>query len=262
VNDSATYRIDYAAVRKAVHAKYSDWLTTYASIEEKARETQHRLEIGRENLRELLVAVLFTRTLANVASTVLVVEHGYDVQGRALLRAAMESLFSLVAIEKDPEQAKKFVVADELERKRMLNKSRAWSAPALKAQAQQSATDDKLEEIEKAIEATGAKSISTESMAKTAGLHDWYLTAYAVFSASVHSNVRDLQRHLVLTEHNEIEEIRNEPIIEELDRLLLIASEILLKGLESLDVVFGLNDENFRSRAYGRLAKLAESLEG
>lgn len=262
MNDSSTYRINYTAVRKAVHAKYSDWLTTYASIEEKARETQHRLEVGRDNLRELLVAVLFARTIANTASAVLVVEHGYDVQGRALLRAAMESLFSLVAIEKDPEQAEKFVVADEQERKRMLNKSRAWSAPALKAKAQHIATDEKLEEIEKTIEATNAKRISTESMAIAAGLHDWYLTAYALFSASVHSNVRDLERHLVLTEDNEIEEIRNEPIIEELDRLLLTASELLLKGLESLDVVFGLNSENFRSHAYERLAKLETNLEG
>lgn len=260
--DPNKYRIDYDAVRAAVREQYPEWVAVYCKVETRARELQHEPEVHRDDLQQLLVAVLYARTLATVSSAILIAEHGYDVQCRVLLRSAMEALFSLVAIAKDPGIAKAFTLADERERQRMLRRSRSWSSPELRAQATLHATDQKLREIEEAIEATDAKSISVEAMAKAAGLHDWYLTAYAVFSGSVHGNVRDLERHLVLTDSREIEAIRSEPVIEKLDRLFLTAVEILLQAMEALSRVFGIDTERFRARVIDELKVLAKTIEG
>ncbi|MCU7812047.1 MAG: hypothetical protein KZQ77_12540, partial [Candidatus Thiodiazotropha sp. (ex Notomyrtea botanica)] len=210
----------------------------------------------------LLTVILFSRILSNVAASTVVIEIGYETQGRVLLRVAMESMFTLIAIEKHPELVDQFIHADELERKRMLNKARMWTMPTLKAQAELHATDEKLTKIQESIDELGARKISIEDYAKAAELHDWYLTAYSVFSASVHSNVRDLQKHFALSKDGEIAEILNEPILISLDRLYLSASEILLRSLESVTITFKLDISEFISRTTKRLELLANAIEG
>jgi hypothetical protein len=262
VTDRNKYKIDYGAVGAAVRAKYPEWVAVYGKVEAKARELQHEPEVHRDDLQQLLVAVLYARTLATVSAAILIAEHGYDVQCRVLLRSAMEALFSLVAIVRDPAMADAFTLADERERKRMLWKTRSLSNPELRARAALHATDEQLREIEDAIEATDAKSISVEAMAKAARLHDWYLTAYAVFSGSVHGNVRDLERHLVVTDESEIEAIRNEPVIEQLDRVFLTAVEVLVQAMEALSLVFEMDTERFRVRVAEELKLLVKTIEG
>lgn len=257
MTQSESYTIDYGSVRAAVRERYPDWVALYTEVESKARALQHEPKVHRENVQELLVAVLYARTLATVTAAMLTAEHGYDVQCRVLLRSAMEVLFSMVAIAKDAELAEAFVLADEAERRRMLRKSRSWSSPKLQKQAALHATDEKLREIEEGIEAANAKPIKVEEMAKAGGLHDWYLTAYAVFSSSVHNNVRDLERHLVVTADREIEAIRNEPVTEQLDKLFLTAIEILLKAMEALSLVFNLDTKRFHAKAIEKLQVLA-----
>lgn len=260
--DDSNYRFDYSAVRAAVRARYSEWICVYSQVETKTRALQHEIEIERDNLQELLIAVLYVRTLATVSAAMVIAECGFDVQSRMLLRSAMETLFSMRAIEKDSAIAEAFTRADELERKRMLRKARSLSAPDLRAEAALHATDEKLREIDEAVKAADVKRLSVEELAKAAGLHDMYLTAYAVFSGSVHGNVRDLERHLLMTDDGDIDGIRNEPVLEELDKLFLTGTEILLQALVALSSIFGLNTERFRVGIVTRLQELACGIEG
>jgi hypothetical protein len=253
-----SYTFDYDAVRTDIRARYPDFVAVYDEVEAYARGIQHQIEVQRNHLQHLLVASIFVRTLSNTAAAIVVAERGFDVQCRILLRSAMESLFSLVAIAKNPELAETFVAADERERKRMLHKSRKWSGADLKEQADVHATEELLREIERNIEEADAKLMSTEQWSIAAGLHDWCLTAYAVFSASVHGNVRDLERQLVLTENREIEAIRNEPAVEGVDNLYLTASEVLINAVEQLLLVFNIDTRPFCSEAAEKLRSIAK----
>lgn len=245
-----------------VHRKYGNWIKLFEEISEFAVSVQHKIEIIPNNARSLLAATLFARTLANCQGAYLLIERGMNTQARILLRATIESLFSFVAICISEQTSQEYIDADECARRKMLNKARMWKDESLKAKAKEYATEEKLEEINNAIEEKNAKHIYTEQMSIKAGLHDWYLTGYSVLSGSVHSSVRDLERHLVLDDERNIKELCNEPDIVGLDSLLLMASETLLHALYSLKILFKIEVEEFYSAKYETLGELTKTIEG
>jgi hypothetical protein len=249
----ATYQIDYGTVKKVVNERYAIWIATYSEIESRVRELQHNRLLRTEGLQHLLVMALFARTVSNTSAAMIVAEHGYEVQCKTLLRTALESMFALAAIAKDSSMAEAFSRAGERELKRKVFKSRLWSRD-LRSPLESRFSTETFKEAEDIAKSTKTKNISTEEMAKAAGLHDWYLTAYTVFSDAVHGNIHDLERQFVRSEDgDEIEGIRSGAIVDNLHGLYLCASEILLKGLEVMDDVFRIDTREFRTRMMERL---------
>lgn len=253
---------ELSTVVSVVRERYAPWIQLIDEINVFSVHTQHGIEIHKSCLQQFLVATLFSRTLSNVQGGLLLTERGMDIQARILLRAAMDSLFSLMAIAKSPEVAQEFEAADEVERKRKLHKARRWNALSLKEQAQALATNEKLAEIKSAILEKGAKAISSEEMSKKAGLHDWYLTAYSDLSASVHSSIRDLESHVLLDEDGEIQSLKNEATIDGLDALYLTSADIMLMALRGLGVVFPVNVNEFCAEKFSVLGDLAKMSGG
>ncbi len=169
-----TFQIDYATVKTVIKNKYAVWIAIYAEIESKTREIQHNRPLLIDGLQHLLTAALFARTVSNTSAAMLVAEHGYKVQCKALLRTALESVFALAAIVKDPNMADAFVESGERELKRKVFKSKLWSQH-LRAPLAHRFSSETFKKANDIAKSTSAKSISTEEMAKVAGLHDWYL---------------------------------------------------------------------------------------
>ena len=253
-----TFQIDYATVKTVIKNKYAVWIAIYAEIESKTREIQHNRPLLIDGLQHLLTAALFARTVSNTSAAMLVAEHGYKVQCKALLRTALESVFALAAIVKDPNMADAFVESGERELKRKVFKSKLWSQH-LRAPLAHRFSSETFKKANDIAKSTSAKSISTEEMAKVAGLHDWYLTAYTMFSDAVHGNIHDLDQQFVRSDHDdEIEGIRSGALVDDLQGLYLCASEILLKGLEAMDDVFKIDTQNFREDMLTNLASAVE----
>lgn len=250
----ATYQIDYETVKTVVSERYAIWIAIYTEIESRVRELQHNQRFRIDGLQHLLVMALFARTVSNTSAAMLVAEHGYEVQCKTLLRTALESMFALAATAKDPSMAETFTQAGERELKRKVFKTRLWSQN-LRSPLKSRFNTETFKNAEDIAKTTKAKYVSTEEMAKMAGLHDWYLTAYTIFSDAVHGNIHDLERQFVRSEDgDEIEGVRSGAIVDSLDSLYLCASEILLKGLEVMDEVFQVDTGEFRARMMERLA--------
>jgi hypothetical protein len=262
ITPDSGYLFEYDKVQAAIQDKYRNWVQVIRDIEKVSREVQHRLHIPKDNMRPMLAALLFSRTISNVAASTLIFESGYESQGRALLRVAMESTFILVAIDKNPELADQFAQQDDLQRKRMFNKTRMWNSPELQEQARAHSTDEKLAEIQEAIKENAVKKKTTEGYSKAAGLHDWYLTAYSLFSNSIHNSVRDLESHIDTDDDGEIIQIINEPILDGLEILYITGSEILLNALKSVSNIFELDVSQFVTQTQEKLTALADEIEG
>ncbi len=262
ITPDSGYLFEYDKVQADIQDRYRNWVEVIRDIEKVSREVQHKLHIPKDNLRLLLAALLFSRTISNIGAATLVFESGFESQGRALLRVAMESTFTLVAIDKTPDLADQFAKEDDLQRKRMLNKARMWNSPELQEQAKSRATDEKLAEIQEAIEENAVRKMSTEDYSKAAGLHDWYLTAYSLFSASIHNSVRDLEGHIETDVEGEITEIINEPILDGLESMYLTGSEVLLNALNSVSNIFELEISQFITQTHERLTTLSDEIEG
>ena len=178
--DASPYRLEYDAVRVDAHARYADWAAFFGEVEETCKGMQHATSIDGGDLRHILVATLYARTLQHTSAANLLIERGLKAQSRVLLRAGMESLFSLAAVVVDEGFATQFLAADQIERRKLLKKSRSWTTPELRDQAIEAATDEKLAEIELEIERQRAKPLRTAQIAETANMKEWYTTAYAV----------------------------------------------------------------------------------
>lgn len=250
--------LDDEYIKVQIHAKCEKWIELIHDIKKMAREALRCIEQRCNDRRAELMALSFCRIISNVEAFVIVIEYGHESQGGALLRGSMESMFRLIAIEKNPELAEQFDYESALERKKMLTKITLLKNPALKAKL--SPTDETRAEIEESASKGNGKSISIEEYAKSADLHDWYLINYSIFSASVHGSVRDLQKHLELNDKGELTPILNESVYGGLNTLFDIGSNILLISFDSISRAFILAVPEWRTNLQNRLEELETKL--
>ena len=162
-------------------------------------------------------------------------ERGQIAQARTLLRSALETLFALSAISKKPETVDRILEGYTAEQQRVAENMSKWSDPALKEIAEGEGAICKRAPH---LNGTAAR-ISAYELARRAGLEDWYLTVYNVFSWSAHGALKDLERHIVADQAGNMIQFRSEPEIENQESPWLCASEVLLKALEAMDPIFG-----------------------
>jgi hypothetical protein len=244
-----------------IKQRYADWISLFRDINRYAVALQYSLPIQKQDGRLLLAACFYLRTVSNLEAGVILLTRGMAPQSRAMLRVGMESLFALAAITKDPSAARQLVDAHNVQQGKMFHKVQRWSAPELRKRADAEVTEDTLKEIQARISETGAKAQSAESLAKTAGLHDWYLTAYAILSGAVHSSAADIERHVIKAPDGTVQELCNEPEVENLEKEWLLTSEMLLKAISSVSEIFEVKDaEQFIDQQYMRLRELADKV--
>ena len=187
-------------LRYTIRTKYSEWRHLLLEVNRVSVQTQHTIDIHYEDNRERYAAVLFARTLSTTQASVLLLERGLIPQARALMRAALETIFALAAIAEDPAVVERLLETHRNEQQRAAKNIRLWKDPILR-------------EISDAEEASGrlqpfldsnANGISTFEFAQKAGLEDWYRTVYMIFSWSVHGAAIDLERHVVMAPNGDV----------------------------------------------------------
>jgi hypothetical protein len=215
----------------------------------------HKLNIHSEDLQELLVALLFIRSLAAHQTSVLLIERGLVAEARIILRNLIEILFKLRAVSLDRDVARAYVYEDEIFRKKFINKFKLLSEDVKQAQGNPQ-LQELLQTIKKNIETKDITERQTQWYAQKAGLSDYYNTVYSIFSASVHVNVRELQELLVVDDKGKITDILYGPeIATGLDKLLLTGGETQCFILQDVSRIFGLKLDE-------RIAELHERLKG
>jgi len=202
--------------------------------------------------------VLLRFCLTTVEASILLLEIGLIPQARVLLRAAMETLFSLAAIAKEPSVVDRLIEGHAAEQKRAARNVGLWTNPELKQIAESQVASSQLE----SILASSATALSTFDLAQKAGLEEWYRTVYMVFSWSTHGALIDLDRHTVMGEDGNVVEFRNEPEIEDQESSWICAIEILLKATIALAAIFPSIDQSPVEKHYADAKSLARKFEG
>jgi len=189
------------------------------------------VKINSGSLRQTLIACLFARCLELFQATYLLVARGMSPSANITLRALMEAMFVLCATAKDDDALEAYVIDGERERLRITKKLLADTNSAL--------SSDRLDvirgirnELDEKFKKQKVKKFSTEEFAKKAGLHSWYLTAYAKTSWAVHTTVRDIERYLVLDEEENLKSIKFIPTDED-------AVTVLSSGCNAMIISLG-----------------------
>jgi hypothetical protein len=216
--------------------RYSDWFSLAVRVNEIAMDVLHKLEAHNRLVHEMLLASLYLRTLHNYQGMILMAERGMISQGRILVRAMLDSMFPLVAIAKDHSFAPIYARNHQLQLVKYVEKVQKLTStriPELELPEAQS----RITELRNEIKKFGIKEIKTEELADKAGLKDWYLTAYAQLSGTVHSRAGDLEEYLVLTSEQEIKELDWGPRVKGLELKLATAMDAMLLSIEHVQAI-------------------------
>jgi hypothetical protein len=192
--------------------------------------------------RELLVSCLFPRVMELFQGTYLLVTHGMIPASNIMLRALIETMFVLVAIVKDDDALDAYILNDEKERLITANKilndtSSTFSEIPIEEVIRIKA------EIEKKHEGKKLPKLTTEYFSKKAGLHDWYMTVYAVTSKSVHAAVKDMEQYLAIGSDLQVKSIKFVPTDAGTIGILATACNALGMGLEAFLAVLNLETD-------------------
>lgn len=234
-------------------ARYARWFDL--SMEFNRYCVQLLPKLVHRNRQEHLTVALFVRLLGLFESVIILTQRGMASETRIQLRAMMEALFNLRAIAVDEKMAERYYDNNILEKVRTLRRYKRYGSDALLKGLD---LDKRIEELSGVVEQKGISSLKIETVAQKAGLLDFYVSAYPVFSWTTHSNVIDIGQYIYGKSDEEIEGISWHPHMEGVDKLLLTAVECAVIGLRSLNGLFRLriaDDIQEYSRRYHELAE-------
>jgi len=226
----------WIADHRAQHA------TLFTAIRELNREC-HRFLDGRavDVTSELhtTTAALCARLLELFQGLFIAVEHGMMSVGSIAFRAYLEAYFCLRAIHRDPTFLKQYLDQLHVSRKALVNRIRHSNTPELAALRE--ALDEKLaRDISETIKEQNIQRLKIEDVARRAGLHEVYATAYAVLSGAVHTTAWDLESHLDYDDTEKaIQGFKYGPSDSNTEKFLGLAGMVMADALETISSIFG-----------------------
>lgn len=216
--------------------RFSKWFSLAENTNKLGLQVLFQLDAHNHVIHELLLASLYLRTLHNYQGTLLMIERGMVTQGRVLARAMLDSVFPLVAIAKDHSFAETYAHNHLLQQVKYLEKAKKLTSARI-PEIDDPKSSARAEELRSEIKRHGVKEIKTEQLAQRAGLTEWYLTAYALLSGTVHSRAGDLEEYLVMNPEGEIKEFDWGPRTKGLKTLMLSAIETMLVSIEHVQAI-------------------------
>jgi hypothetical protein len=216
--------------------QYSPKLELSIAVNRLAHKMVFALDIGTEELRDLLLSTLLARQLSTFQGFVLLSRKGMIFQAEMLVRALAESMFLVGAICKKPDFAEQWILGDEVSRKKALfrlneDRRRRGESPDETAVAL-------IAELEKRIRDEGITKPTTEQIAKAAGLESYYDTLYGFFSMAVHSSSRSLDKALQKDGNGNLTHVEYGPEVDGFDMHFDYAISMMLYVLHDVAAHF------------------------
>jgi hypothetical protein len=216
--------------------RFAPWFNLGDRVNALAMSTLLQLDAHNRVLHELLLASLYLRTLHNYEAAIVLAERGMVTQGRVMGRAMLDSLFPLAAIAKDHEFAFTYAHNHLLQQVKYFRKAKKLSTVRI-PELDDAKNRARVEELKKEITEKGVKEITTKELADRAELADWYLTAYALLSGTIHARAGDLEEYLVLAPDGEIKEFDWGPRTKGIEKLLMLVIEAMLAAVDHVQVI-------------------------
>jgi len=223
-------------LRTEAHAASPDLVTMLYSFNRLAVQLMHEVQVHPEKSEEVVGAVLYARTVQSTQAAVLLLEHGLPSQAQTVLRSALETLFPLAAMAKDPRVATELIASHNADRRTLADRIKQWKHPDLRAAVP--LTDAELDAIVK----SPARATNIFATAKLAGMEDWYHTLYTIMSFAAHSKMSDLDKHAVADADGALQGLQSEPIVEGQGKVWLWVVEVQLAAMRSTAQLFDLKE--------------------
>ena len=195
-----------------------------AEINRATHRVTERIAILEGDVRSLMAACVLGRMVDCYQSTVIISARGLGADGNVLGRVALEALYIAINLANTPGFTEKYVKADLLHRLKMANVIRYDKSNVFSPEVAKGVTDSFIAALKKEADNEGAETMSTESLAKAAGLEATYQHAYRILSADVHVTARSLSKYLVFDESGSLTALSADPKHDDTTMLLVPSS--------------------------------------
>jgi len=238
----------------------SRWFNLCKEINRFSHTTMFKMIVHNKCKLELMVALLYIRSMSNFQGVIIMAERGMVNEAKTLLRCLLECGFAVVAIDKDKTIVDRLILDDriqQLEKLKAMKRNIENGVPLPKDTFSIDEIKTFIKDVKSEIKKSNIKKFTTRDLAEIAGLITTYDSAYKVLSGTIHVNVRDLEQYLELNEKGEIKQLLSEQDVKEIGMILLGASEIILKILESISNIFSLSYDKTWDRILKEFNKLS-----
>ncbi len=222
-----------------IDARYREKWQLAGAANQLAHTIVFSIQIQTDRLHDLLLAALLARQTGTFQAFLLLARKGLIHQSEMIVRNLAESMFIVGAIRKDTGFADRFVLADEISRKRSLirlnqDRQRRGEQPDEQAVAV-------IAELEGRIRNGKLEQPTTERIAEIAGLSSYYDTLYGLFSLAVHSSSRSLDKAIRADSTGKVIAIEYGPEVEGFDMHFDYAISMALYVLHEVAQHFGID---------------------
>ncbi len=194
------------------------------------------LDVKKDCLPQVLGSSLFARSLEHFHAAVLVAQRGMDSAAHVILRAQLETLFTLAAITKKPDLASQYV--DSATRIQLANSRRIRDAKSFPEEHGELFSDDAISKLEELVRTQKVEKLSVERLARVGGMHAWYLWHYPLHSGPAHSDAQSIEDYCTRDTAGEIVSFDFSVDIDELRALMAVAGLYLLKSQQVLLAIY------------------------
>lgn len=220
----------------------------------------NKVEVHNGDGQAMLVAALFLRALQHYQAGILLLAKGLVASGKVAIRAELEAVFAVRAVAADEAHFRAFVNDDLRERLDLIKKARKHHDYAILQRLREAVSDEDFAKLSDQVKRAGAsKKVTTKCLSEQAGLHDLYVSAYAILSRAAHSGVRELDAYLLVGTHGEVQEIDYATGLDEVADNLMTASDFVLLGADAVCRQFEITSFD---ATRGELSKAIADTEG
>lgn len=182
--------------KKHFYHKYIDVFEFVKEINRFSMELMQNLKVDLNDNHKLITITLHLRINENFQGTILMLERGMMPQAKVLTRAMLETVFTLVALQKKPELLQNYFDQHEEGKKRNLKAALQFQDEHLRASAKKHKLEQHYIDQKKSLKGKVINPLSPKQWAIEAGLEDFYNLYYTLYSNPTHSNLSALNDHV------------------------------------------------------------------
>ena len=192
---------------------------------------------GELDPQPLMIACLAARALSHCQAVLILTQRGMISEARIITRSLLEATFRAAAIAQHPEIAREYILEDNPLRQNLIKRFGRLS-PAGRSGITEAEREAARAAIDSALDEYGGEAHTTLWYAQKGGLEDFYHSAYALLSITVHVQARDLQQYVEADASGKITSLIFKPTDDGASTILMATQECLLLILEQAQIVF------------------------
>lgn len=226
--------------RGRIRVKNAPYFKLIEDLNQFCQQTKYQLKIHNRDGQEVFAGCLLIKLLNDVQAVVVLFEKGLALQGRSIVRVAIESLIVLGKNCDSGEFFQEYITIGEAERLKLVRSIKDHPTKVFD-DIKPELTEELIKQIQERIGEEGSKK-NIEQWSKDVKLHHLYAGAYRLYSQEVHSIPRALNEYLMLNQEGEIIGFEWGPKEDEdLRAELLETGRYLIYGMSFINELFSLN---------------------